>query len=81
MLHGDYVKRKRDGTLVLEGAYVDGRRHGRWIVGSGSGAVGEGSYVDGKRHGRWVIRYTDGYVSRGEYKTGDKDGREACYDI
>ena len=39
-----------------EGAYVGGKRQGRWVENFGGRMIHEGAYVDGKRHGHWVER-------------------------
>lgn len=36
------------------GAYVDGRRHGRWQFELENGGLLEGSYANGKKAGRWA---------------------------
>ena len=48
-----------------EGPYVDGKRHGDWVIRFADGFVGEGPYADGKRHGDWIIRRADGFVGEG----------------
>jgi len=44
---------------MFEGAYVDGKQHGRWVLRFADGWVEEGEYVNGKRHGYWVWRLTN----------------------
>ena len=51
-----------------EGAYVDGKRHGHWVMrGSDGDIVAEESFVDGKQLGHWVWPFADEFV--GEYHT------------
>ena len=57
-----------------EGSYVDGKRHGDWVIRSRSGSVYEGPYVDGKWHGDWVIRRADGSTLEGLYVDGKRHG-------
>ena len=57
-LHGEYVEYyRRDPTksdppkVVSKGLYVEGKRHGPWILIEGKE---EGSFVHGKRDGPWI---------------------------
>ena len=61
-------------TSSEEGPYVDGERHGHWVLRWANGSVGEGSYVDGKLHGHWVFRSADGGVTEGSYVDGERHG-------
>ena len=58
-----------DGT-VATGRYVDGKRHGHWVVRRANGDVFEGPLVDGKEHGKWVLRFADGDFAEGPYIDG-----------
>ena len=60
---------------VYEGPYVDGKRHGQWVLRFASGGVEEGPYVDGKRHGQWVLRKANGDVGEGPYVDGKEHGQ------
>ena len=62
-----------DGT-VWEGPFVDGMKHGDWVLRFASGNVWEGPYVDGKMHGDWVERFADGTVWEGPFVDGMKHG-------
>ena len=56
-MQGNWVWRYTDPASwgSSEGPYVDGQRHGQWVVRDGDGALDEeGPYVDGQRHGQWV---------------------------
>ena len=64
-----------ESAVVCEGPYVDGERHGRWVLHLDDGTVGEGPFVDGKAHGHWVIRWADGTVGEGPIVDGKKHGR------
>ena len=50
-----------------EGPYVDGKRHGNWVIRLPNGEVHEGPYMDGKKHGDWVIRGANGKVEEGPF--------------
>ena len=63
-----------EAAVVCEGPYVDGKRHGRWVVRYADGSVHEGPYVDGKAHGRWVARGADGTVGKGPVVDGKQHG-------
>ena len=62
-----------------EGAYVDGKRHGHWVMRGSAGGVAEGPFVDGKQHGHWVVRLADGTVWEGSYVDGKKHGPWVVY--
>ena len=50
-----------DGTVIGEGSYVDGKKHGHWImrfVLEDECVMEEGLYVHGKKHGHWVRRWS-----------------------
>jgi len=53
---------------VEEGHFVDGKKHGRWVVRDADGSVEEGPMVDNERHGNWVYRSADGYVTKTFYE-------------
>ena len=82
---------EKDG-VVKEGRFVDGKRHGRWVLRWADGGVQEGEYVDGKKHGDWVFRYANGGVREGPFVDGKIHGKwvwrsadgvellESCYE-
>lgn len=43
-----FAARRRSRSNAPEGAYVNGKKHGRWIEQQANGDVLEGSYVNGK---------------------------------
>ena len=57
------------------GAFLKGKRHGRWVERQANGDVYEGPYVDGKERGRWIMRDADGDVREGPYVDGKRHGR------
>jgi len=63
-----------DGLLAGEGNYVDGKRHGRWVLRLADGAVHEGPFVNGEAHGNWVVRLADGGVQEGPMVNGERHG-------
>lgn len=59
------------GWLVLEGPYVDGKRHGHWVERENMrGTTSEGPYADGERQGQWPERDSDGQTTTVTYVTG-----------
>ena len=71
---GHWVESYHSGDGVHEGEYVDGERHGDWVIRL-DGNVLAGPYKDGKQHGHWVERDGDGGVDEGPYVVGKKHGR------
>ena len=66
-----------DGTVIGEGSYVDGKKHGHWImrfVLEDECVMEEGLYVHGKKHGHWVFRWEDGTVWEGPYVDDQEHG-------
>lgn len=55
---GPWVTRWSGG--VVQGAFVDGERHGRWVLRDTDGYEMETPYVQGKRHGRGLTRFSNG---------------------
>ena len=55
------------GALAQGGEYVDGKKHGHWVLRFADGTVQEGPLVDGTRYGHWVERSPDGEVYEGPY--------------
>ena len=64
----------QDFGKVSEGPYVDGKKHGHWVLRGVYGQVSEGPFVDGKKHGDWKERDMSGNVSYGPYVDGKKHG-------
>ena len=70
---------------LAEGPYVEGKRHGRWVVRHYYGIMHifpdwmiikqEGPYVGGWKHGDWVYYFPDGSVeAKGSYANDEKHG-------
>ena len=72
---GTETMRWDDGSITLrgEGSYVDGRRHGRWVLPHGDGVLG-GTFVNGEKHGHWVMHFGGGNVWEGSYANGRMHG-------
>ena len=70
--HGHWVEDNVFGG-VEEGPYVDGVRHGDWVLRNGD-RVEEGPYKDGKKHGHWVEDNVFGGVEEGPYVDGVRHG-------
>ncbi|MDG1848876.1 MAG: RING finger domain-containing protein, partial [Flavobacteriales bacterium] len=56
-----------NGT-VYEGAFEDGKPHGKGRMTYANGAIYEGAFEDGKPHGEGKMTYKDGTVYEGEWK-------------
>ena len=54
--------------------YVNGKRHGHWVLRFADGNVHEGPFVDGKKNGHWVIRLANGNVYEGPFMDGKQHG-------
>ena len=68
-----------DGTVIGEGSYVDGKKHGHWImrfVLEDECVMEEGLYVHGKKHGHWVRRseLVDESIEERSYVDGKRHG-------
>lgn len=84
--NGDYVKKYKDGTIMMKGEYRNGKRWGQWMSFFPNGKLwSEGYYEDGKRDGRAIVyyengnKYYDGYYTggrmTGKWKLYSEDGR------
>ena len=71
--NGHITYRTPDGA-VWGGAYVKGRRHGKWVMHHPNSGISEVTYVEGKEHGQLIMRYPDGTVGGGAYVDGKKHG-------
>ncbi len=63
-----------------EGTYVDGKRHGSWILEYTNqeakfSSLSTGSYVDGYRHGEWTMQTSFGALHKGPYRNGLRHGQ------
>ena len=71
---GHWLVRDFEMESVAEGPYVDGKKHGHWVLQWHSGKVLEGPYVDGRRHGHFVLRNPSGSFEEGPYVDGKRHG-------
>ena len=60
--------------LRYTGAFVEGKRQGRWVIRGPDGTVSELDYVDDKIHGWEVLRYDDGAILRTPFVDGLRHG-------
>ena len=63
-----------DGEQTWDGAYVDGRRRGNWVIQESDGDVAEGHYGSGQRQGPWTVWFTNGNVAEVPWVNGERDG-------
>ena len=63
-----------EGQQTAQGAYVDGKPHGNWVIRYGDGDVAEGPYVSGQRQGTWTWWFTNGNVLEAPYLNGETNG-------
>jgi len=61
-------------VLSIQGFYVDGMKHGRWVEKWADGTIGSGSYVAGKAYGMWFIEYADGGSANGRLVNNKQHG-------
>ena len=66
--------RYEDGEQTWDGAYVDGRRQGDWVIQEDDGDVAQGFYVDDRRQGIWTWWFTNGDVLEAPYVNGEANG-------
>ena len=76
--HGNWSEGDFDGRhgSINEGPYVNGKRHGQWVLNFWGALIDKGPYVNGKKHGHWVER--DGWrdvTSKGRYDKGKRNGK------
>ena len=81
LLEGRFREFADDGkTIVAEGDYVEGERHGNWVIHTGI-ERSEGRYRNGEKHGRWrttSIRDRR-LVFEGSFVDGLPHGRHVYY--
>jgi len=67
-------------TIVSEGEYVDGERHGNWVINTGI-ERSAGRYRSGERHGRWRIYSVNSGrpVFEGSFVDGVPNGRHVYF--
>lgn len=80
-LHGEQVKRRKDGSLISRGEYRHGEKAGRWSeYDEFVKGIFEGEYVDGKRHGLWLAHSSEGYeLARFRFEHGDPIGKSYVF--
>ena len=63
---------QQGGVRAYEGAYKDGKEHGKWTWWHKNGKKkSEGTYKEGDEHGKWTYWYVNGQKkSEGTYKDG-----------
>ncbi len=49
---GRFQELSENGTVIAEGDYIEGERHGNWIINTGFERM-EGRYRNGERNGKW----------------------------
>ena len=66
-----------EGEQTWNGAYVDGKRQGRWVIQESDGDVAEGFFVSGQRQGIWTWWFTNGDVLESPpFVNGEESGTE-----
>jgi antitoxin component YwqK of YwqJK toxin-antitoxin module len=76
---GELIEYAADTTIMLKGAYVDGRKEGSWIE-RVHGYLTEGEYLDDVREGYWKSYYpNDNLYSEGNYIDDFPDGVHIWY--
>lgn len=62
--HGQYTQFHPSGEKMIQGAYRNGEKDGRWLFQTKQGVVyKEENYSSGKRHGQWIEWYANGKKS------------------
>ncbi|MDE2663226.1 MAG: hypothetical protein OXI39_09530 [Gemmatimonadota bacterium] len=64
-----------DGQQTAQGAYIDGKGHGNWVIRFSDGDVAEGSYVIGEWQGIWTWWFSNGNVKESPYVNDELSGR------
>jgi antitoxin component YwqK of YwqJK toxin-antitoxin module len=78
---GDFKEFADDGkTIISEGQYIEGERHGNWIINTGI-ERSEGRYRNGERHGKWknFSVETNRLTFEGSYVDGIPNGKHVYY--
>ena len=72
--HGLFVEYHETGTVIAEGAYVQGQEHGVWRSFYENGQLAaEGSYSNGREEGLWRFWNRDGVEEPSvEYRNGEE---------
>lgn len=71
------VQYHKDGSVLLEGNYIDGLRDGEWISHYPDGTMwSKGYFSEGKRTGKsWVYHPNGQLRMKGSYENGRKAGK------
>lgn len=71
------VQYHKDGSVLLEGNYVDGLREGEWISHYPDGTMwSKGYFLKGERDGKgWVYHPSGKLHMKGSYENGKKVGK------
>ena len=79
--NGKYVEYYPNGREFARGQYLNGRRHGTWVLLRMNGSEAKrGNYVSDKPDGTWVVLRHDGTKLREEsYKEGIPHGTWSYY--
>ena len=74
---GDYVKKYKNGVIMMKGEYKYGKRWGQWMSFYETGKLwSEGLYKDGKRDGYSTVYFENGNKHMtGNYKEGRMVGK------
>jgi len=81
LLDGPFTEFAFDGeTIVSEGYYIDGERHGDWIINTGT-ERSVGRYRNGEIHGRWRTYSiaTGRVIFEGSFVDGIPNGRHVYF--
>lgn len=71
------IQYHKDGSILLQGDYIDGLREGEWISHYADGTIwSKGYFLKGKRTGKsWVYHPNGQLYMKGSYKNGQKTGK------
>lgn len=77
---GKSVEYNREGKVINEGEYIDGKKNGEWTYEVGD-HIEKGEYIDGNRDGVWKHYYkkNEQLKFEGEYLDGTPKGEHVYY--
>lgn len=78
---GEFKEYFEDGAIIAQGDYIEGERHGDWIINTGF-EIMEGRYRNGERHGKWKtysINDKSQITFVGSFVDGIPNGRHIYY--
>ena len=70
----------KNGKLVFEGEYKNGKRDGKGVYNYEGGEKFEGTFVNGLREGQGVFTWKDGIRWEGPFKNDDMNGEGMIFD-